>query len=56
MPIEIRELVVRAVVDEPQAPAAERQAPGRDIEEVKDQIVAECVAKVMDALKVEQER
>lgn len=51
MPIEIRELVIRAVVDEPRGKAAgQPQAEGRS------RLIQECVDEVLKALRRRQER
>lgn len=50
MPVEIRELVIKASVDESNpAPAA---APGQD----QEALIAECVARVMQLLRDDAER
>lgn len=45
MPIEIRELVIRAVVD-PQGEKALPQQRARELEKLKRQIVAECMERL----------
>jgi len=52
VPIEIRELVIRATVEAGDAPAREPSAsmPRRD------EIVAECIEQVLDALRKQRER
>ena len=50
MTVEIRELVVRAVIREPQGNTENSRVPNQD------DIVAECVEKVLEILKEEQER
>ncbi|MDJ0768464.1 MAG: DUF5908 family protein [Ilumatobacter sp.] len=52
MPIEIRELVIRARVGSDDAPAKEA-APTEDS---RNEIVAECVEQVLDVLRRQQER
>jgi hypothetical protein len=44
--IEIRELVIRAVV-EPQGAEARRRLPGRELERLKRQVVAECLERLL---------
>lgn len=58
MPIEIKELIIRATVEARGGGGGERpaaQAPGGG-EAQKRQIVAECVEQVMDILRRERER
>jgi hypothetical protein len=55
MPIEIRELHIKATVSDP----AERQLPvenGADLKKIKQEIITECVEKVLDIIKKEKER
>lgn len=58
MAIEIRELVIRAVV----APEGERgatpqkAAPSQSSSAPRDEIVAECVEQVLDVLRLKEER
>jgi len=53
VPIEIRELVIRAVADAEGARGARPQAAaGRD----EDELVRECVRQVLKVLEQEQER
>jgi hypothetical protein len=51
MPIEIRELVIRAVVDEPRG-SARGQVSGDD----RSKLVQECVDEVLKALRRREER
>ncbi len=53
MPVQINEIVIRAVVEggESQRPAAGRQAPQQ-----REEIVSECVEQVLEILKNQQER
>jgi len=53
MPVEIRELVIRATVESQRAPET-IATEGRD-QELED-IVSQCVEQVLDALKREKER
>ena len=53
MPIEIRELVIRAVVD---APAHDRAGYGPAEEEDRTRLVQKCVDEVLKALRRERER
>ena len=53
MPIEIRELVIRATVDEGQAPGGEASSGS---ESDRDAIIRECVEQVMERLKEKEER
>lgn len=57
MPVEIRELVIRAVV----APSGAQNSgplppPGAESEASRDEIVAECVREVLLALQRKEER
>jgi hypothetical protein len=53
MPVEIRELVIRATVETQRAPETiASDGRDQDIEE----IVAQCVEQVLEALKRERER
>ena len=53
MPIEIRELVVKATVRDR---ASERQPGSQQSRAQKEEIVQECVAQVMEILKRKKER
>ena len=53
MPIEIRELVIRAVVDEP---AHEHSGDGAAADEDRTRLVQKCVDEVLKALRRERER
>ena len=55
MPIEIRELHIKASVSDP----AERRRPAEnavDLQRIKQEIITECVEKVLDIIKKEKER
>ncbi|MCA9735651.1 MAG: hypothetical protein H6696_01795 [Deferribacteres bacterium] len=54
MPIEIRELVIRAVVEDP----AENKSPRGESEtaDTQEGIIAECVEQVMLLLREKEER
>jgi hypothetical protein len=62
MPLEIRELHIRAVIDggggsKPASPGgAEQQPEGNKSEEPSDQLIDLCVEKVLEVLKDKQER
>lgn len=57
MPIEIRELVIRATVqDENSSPAAGSPAGEPLSEEALDQIIAECVRQVLAVLAEKETR
>ena len=53
MPVEIRELVIRAVVD-PQATTARSGAPAAEID--RDALVQACVDETLRILRRERER
>lgn len=55
MPVEIREMVVRAVVGEPQENAQPYEEPGKK-ELDRAALVEECVRQVLKALKKSRER
>lgn len=55
MPIEIRELVIRARVEAPPPTATTPQAPQRGAEDLRE-IVAECVEQVLEILRQRDER
>ena len=53
MPIEIRELVIRATVRD----ASDSAGPGADTSgDERDALVAECIEQVMEILREEKER
>lgn len=53
MPVEIRELVIRATVSAPRA----AETPGPDAREQEiEEIVATCVEQVLDILRRDKER
>jgi hypothetical protein len=53
MPVEIRELVIRATVSAPRA----AEAPGADAQELElEEIVTMCVEQVLEILRREKER
>jgi uncharacterized protein DUF5908 len=54
MPVEIRELVIRATVGAPRATEATTEAEPRERE--LEEIVALCVEQVLDILRREKER
>ncbi|GAB5381062.1 MAG: hypothetical protein Alis3KO_05030 [Aliiglaciecola sp.] len=56
MPIEIKELVIRATVGEQQGNKANAAPKAADKEAMKQEIIAECVEQVMDILRRKQER
>jgi hypothetical protein len=53
MPIEIRELIVRATVRDR---ASERQTGSNERRAQKEEIIQECVEQVMEILKRKKER
>jgi len=53
VPVEVRELVIRAYVD--QTPAAEKPAPEGEVFD-RDELIAECVELVTEILRQQQER
>jgi hypothetical protein len=59
MPIEIRELVIKATVDESQGAAAGSSAPGKGTQSNSspgEDLIKECVEKVLAVLKEKNER
>lgn len=55
MPVEIKELVIRAVIDSGERPDAGRRTP-RDPDAGKDAIIDACVRQVIRILKKSNER
>ena len=58
MPVEIRELHIRATVNQPQ-PALAADAPppqGEKAEDEKDSVIAQCVEEVLEIIKNKKER
>jgi len=55
MPIEVRELVIRAVVEGNQSSQQESSAPDA-LQQERQQIISECVEQVLEILKERQER
>ncbi len=53
MPIEIRELVIKATVDSPQGQGGASAKPDQ---KTKQAIVAECVEQVMEIMRQKQAR
>lgn len=61
MPIEIRELVIRTRVEEPEAPsgppaAGARTPAGRLNNQDLEKIISICLERIMDMLKQQNER
>jgi hypothetical protein len=66
MPVEIREIVIRAIVTPPEAPPSvssdgasppgTREGGIRHPSDNRDEIIMECVEKVLDILKKQKER
>ena len=54
MPIEIREVVIRATVTEEENRPATHTGP--ELEVVRQEIIAECIDRVMEILKQQKER
>ena len=55
MPIEVRELVIRAVV-EPEPKKEQAAAPAKDKKGMKQHLIAESVAQTLAALERQRER
>ena len=53
MPIEIRELIIKATVRDR---ASERQPGSRELRSEKEEVIQECVEQVMEILKRKKER
>lgn len=53
MPIEIKELVIRATVE---GGGGDRKGAGKKRELAREEIVAECVEQVMEILRMQRER
>lgn len=59
MPIEIRELVIKATVDQSQSAGANTTAPGKGSQSNSspgEELIKECVDKVLAILKEKNER
>lgn len=59
MPVVISEIQVTATVSEPEAQGATSPAatpPAENMEELKNEIIKECVDKVMEILRDQKER
>ena len=55
MPVQINEMIIRAnIVEADTGDQAQKAAPGGDMD--KEQIIKECVAKVMELLNRQTER
>lgn len=54
MPIEIREVVIRATVTEEESRPESRTGP--ELEVLRQEIIAECIDRVMEILKQKKER
>jgi len=50
MPIEIKELVIKATVNQTPAQAQNKGLSAQELERLKKSIVQDCLAKVMDQL------
>ncbi len=55
MPIEIRELVIKASIDESGAGKGDISGPGMELID-REEIVADCVEQVMEILRGQLER
>ena len=53
MPVEVRELIIKAVVDDQLSGGEQKKEPGTSD---KDEIISECVEQVVEILKKEKER
>ncbi len=53
MPVEVKELVIKAVVDE-QTKNEKKKKPSEKID--RDEIIEDCVEQVLEILKKEKER
>ena len=53
MPIEIRELIIKATVRDRES---ERRTDGNEIRAKKEEIIQECVEQVLEILKRKKER
>ncbi|HSK13710.1 MAG TPA: DUF5908 family protein [Phnomibacter sp.] len=56
MPVEIRELIVRATVGNPNQGGSNNAQPGGEEAVPKEEIVKECVTQVMEILNDKNER
>lgn len=57
MPIEIKELQIKAIIAPPRDDAASaRNLPATDLQKLKKEILEECIEKVFRKLEEKQER
>ena len=57
MPVEIKELIVKTTIDNSQNSQSNSQTGGDiNINDIKNQIIDECVYKIMEQLKKNNER
>lgn len=56
MPIEIKELHIKAVVSPPKEEASKKAIPPADLREIKKEIVEECIEKIFRKLREKTER
>ena len=57
MPVEIKELIVKTTVDNSQTTQNSKNGGGTaNISEIKNQIIDECVYKIMEQLKKNNDR
>jgi hypothetical protein len=52
MPVEIRELVIKVTITEEE----ERQDQSKELQDLKNKVVKECIEKIMTKLETLQER
>ncbi len=55
MPIEIKELVIRATIDSKGDSKSDQQNTAKQVD-AKEDVVAECVEQVLEILRQQQER
>lgn len=52
MPVEIRELIIKVTITEEE----ERQDQSKELQDLKNKVVKECIEKIMTKLETLQER
>lgn len=56
MPIEIRELVIKATVQQDGSPATASGSPGTNDVKPNEEIITSCLEKIMEVIKERNER
>lgn len=56
MPVEIKELHIKAVVSPPKEEVSKKPIPPADLQKIKKEIVEECLEKIFRKLREKTER